>query len=492
MTRAMARGAVLGASAALAATLLLLGLRLLAGLPLPVETASDRFLPLVPVDLFLRLLGWFGGPIAAKELAYASSLVLQVLLGAAAGALLARVRRRRAGAALAVALALLWIGLLAVLWPALPASYTGRDAATALVLDAGALLLALTLMWALLTAGRSGRADRGRRTLLVAGAGVLLAAAGGAGAVTLFRRGAFGYDGLVLRGPVEPVTPNGSFYVVTKNLIDPAVDAGVWRLAVTGMVRRELRLSLDELVGTGEQRMEATLECISNGVGYGLLSNAVWAGVPLGRLLAGAVPLEGAAHVVLRGADGYTYGLPLASALRPSALVAHRMNGAALPDRHGFPARAIVPGRYGEASVKWLTDIVVTDHPVAGYYESQGWRSDFVRTMSRVDTPPAGAAVPLAAGTVTLGGVAFAGDRGISGVEVSAGGVSWEPARITYPGTPLTWALWSFDWTPPTTGDHELRVRATDGSGDVQDPERRGFAPSGASGYHARVIRVEP
>jgi DMSO/TMAO reductase YedYZ molybdopterin-dependent catalytic subunit len=486
----MARGAVMGAAAALAATLLLLALRLQAGVPLPVETISDRFLPLVPVDLFLQLLGWFGGPIAAKEMAYGSAPLLQVLLGAAVGALWAR-GGRGAATALAVALTLLWALLLVALWPALPTSYVGRDARTGLLLDAGALLLALALYAALLTAAAPARADRGRRTLLWAGAGVLLAAATGAGAVALFRRGTFGYDGTVLRGPVDPVTPNARFYVVTKNLVDPAVDAGGWHLAVTGLVRRELRWSLDELARAGSERMEATLECISNGVGYGLVSNALWTGLALRSLLAEAGPLPEAAHVVLRGADGYTYGLPLASALRPSALVAHRMNGAPLPDLHGFPARAVVPGRYGEASVKWLTEIVLVDRPVAGYYESQGWRSDVVRTMSRIDAPPAGTGIPLSAGPVTVSGVAFAGDRGISAVEVSTQAGSWEAAAIIYAASALTWALWSYRWTPPAAGRHVLRVRATDGRGDVQDPATRGFSPSGASGYHSREVIVD-
>jgi DMSO/TMAO reductase YedYZ molybdopterin-dependent catalytic subunit len=483
---------MLGAAAGLAATLLLTVLRIAAGIPLPVETVSDRFLPLVPVDRFLQLLGLVGGPIVAKEIAYASAFVLQVGLGVVAGALLA-LQRGRVTLALAAVLAVIWLAAVVVLWPALGSGYVGRPPALAALLDAVALLLALAVAGVVLAAGMPARRDArpGRRSFLLAAGGLVMAAAIGVGAVSLFRRGAFGYDGMVLRGPVAPVTPNDRFYVVTKNLIDPEVDPAAWRLTVGGLVRLPYELSLGDLAAVAHEHMEATLECISNGVGYGLLSNAVWTGIPMRDLLDRAGPRAEAGFVALRSSDGYTYGLPLEKASAASTLVAHQMNGRPLPGPHGFPARAVVPGRYGEASVKWLTEIEVRDRPLVGYYESQGWRSDFVHTTSRIDAPQNGQRVSLANGPVTVQGVAFAGDRGVSAVEVTDDGRNWMDAGITYAGSPLTWALWSLSWTPARPGSYALQVRARDGAGALQEARRQGFAPSGATGYHARQVTVD-
>ena len=93
---------------------------------------------------------------------------------------------------------------------------------------------------------------------------------------------------------------------------------------------------------------------------------------------------------------------------------------------------------------------------------------------------------------VTLKGVAFAGERGVSRVEVSTDdGRTWREARRDYPGTRLTWALWSYAWRPANPGEYKLAVRATDGTGAVQTAEERGVAPEGATGYHRVTARVE-
>jgi hypothetical protein len=94
---------------------------------------------------------------------------------------------------------------------------------------------------------------------------------------------------------------------------------------------------------------------------------------------------------------------------------------------------------------------------------------------------------------VPVGGVAFAGDRGISKVEVSFdGGASWAQAALGYQPNSMTWALWSLTWNPSLPGTYTLLVRATDGRGQTQTAARHGTAPSGASGYHRVVVDVRP
>ncbi len=155
---------------------------------------------------------------------------------------------------------------------------------------------------------------------------------------------------------VQGITPNEQFYCVTKNVIDPRVDVHLWRLEVNGLVRNG-RPRFDRLQGDSSGRQETTLMCISNGLDAGLMSNAVWKGVAMRDLLETASPLSGAAKVRLHGVDNYTDTIPLEKAMDPATLIAFEMNGARLPDRHGYPARVVVPGYFGEKNVKWLTRI---------------------------------------------------------------------------------------------------------------------------------------
>jgi len=234
--------------------------------------------------------------------------------------------------------------------------------------------------------------------------------------------------------------------------------------------------------------------CISNGLGAGLMSNAVWRGVPLRDLIHAAGPLPGAAKVRLHGVDNYTDTFPLTKALDPTTLVAFEMNGERLPDRHGFPARVVVPGYFGEKNVKWLTRIELTGPEAEGFYEKQGWGPDFkIPTRARFDQPNEWEWFSLAKRPdgIPLKGVAFAGDRGVSKVEVTVDdGKSWQEAKIDYPGTKLTWVLWSFPWKPADVGEYKLSVRATDGAGVRQRLEKERGQFSGTSGFHEITVYI--
>jgi DMSO/TMAO reductase YedYZ molybdopterin-dependent catalytic subunit len=234
--------------------------------------------------------------------------------------------------------------------------------------------------------------------------------------------------------------------------------------------------------------------CISNGLGAGLMSNAVWKGVPLRELLHAASPLPGATKVRLYGVDNYADTFPIEKALDPTTLVAYEMNGERLPDRHGLPARIVVPGYFGEKNVKWLTGIELAGPEAEGFYEKQGWGPNFViPTRSRIDQPDDFAWFSLTTipAGVPLKGIAFAGDRGVSRVEVSMdAGRTWEDAKIEYPGTKLTWVLWSFAWKPNDAGEHKLIVRATDGAGAVQREEKERGQFSGTTGFHQITVYV--
>jgi DMSO/TMAO reductase YedYZ molybdopterin-dependent catalytic subunit len=495
--RRMLTGALAGTTAGAAVVLFEVLLRSFAGVSTPAELGADRTLPLLSVNQFDQLLGLAGGPILAKELAFWGGFAGVVVAGAVAGAVWSRLRLRPGGGRIAVAVLVVMAGAIVVgLWPVLDSSYVGLapEPATAVTVAVVVLTVALAAgSLKVLATAAEAPSNPGRRQLLIGGAGLALLAVTGGLAERLFSAGAFGYDGMRLLphgGARAPITPVADFYAVTKNLVDPYVNPDLWRLEVTGDVAKPYQLTLQELRTLGSATQETTLECISNGVGYGLLSNGLWGGVPLATLLDRARPGASARNVLLEGADGYLYSLPLQQALSGTVFVAHSLNGQALTQRHGAPARAIVPGKYGEASAKWLTRITLSDTHQPGYYEQQGWQADYVHTTSVIDFPQNRQTVP-AGQPMTVRGVAFAGDRGVSKLELSPdGGLAWLPARLDYAASPLAWALWSVAWTPPRTGTTTLLVRAYDGAGNVQEEVRHGTVPAGATGFHQVEVRV--
>ena len=140
-------------------------------------------------------------------------------------------------------------------------------------------------------------------------------------------------------------------------------------------------------------------------------------------------------------------------------------------------------------NAKWITEIEVVDHIYLGYWQERGWSNDArIKTTSILYYPPANAQV---GGSLPIAGVAFAGDRGISKVEVSTdGGHAWNDAILKTPKSPYSWVLWAFEWTPTAKGDYTIVVRATDGKGELQDPTYRSPFPEGATGYNPVAVTV--
>jgi len=294
-----------------------------------------------------------------------------------------------------------------------------------------------------------------------------------------------------LRGVSPEITPIPNFYIVSKNFSDPVVDEQGWSLSVGGAVDKPMKLSLAELRALPSATEYVTLICISNNVGGDLISTGSFTGVRLRDLLAMASPRANGTWAAFKARDGYAESLPLSLINgAPEVLVAYDLDGAPLPNSHGFPARIVLPGHYGMKGPKWLDSIQLVDHESGGYWEMQGWdHNAVVKTTSRYDVPRDGDIVRL--GTVSLSGVAFAGTRGVSKVEYSTdGGKSWTTADFKAPLSPLTWVLWSAAWTPGAEGSYELQVRATDGAGAVQEARDTPSYPNGAAGHHTIRISV--
>lgn len=287
------------------------------------------------------------------------------------------------------------------------------------------------------------------------------------------------------------VTDNRVFYRVDINPIPPQLDFDKWMLNIHGKVNNVLVFDKGSLLQLPTVDQYATLECVSNTISPpgGLISNAKWTGVPLAMLLKQAGSQPNSKYLIFRCADGYTVGIPIERALEPGALLAYKMNDVLLPTEHGFPLRAIVPGIYGMMNAKWITEIEVTDQVYLGYWQERGWSNDArIKTTSIIYYPTPNAQVN---GTTPIAGVAFAGDRGISKVEVSVdGGNTWSAAVLRPPRSPYSWVLWAYEWKPTTTGTANIVVRATDGKGQLQDPTSIQPFPDGASGNSSAQVTV--
>ena len=254
---------------------------------------------------------------------------------------------------------------------------------------------------------------------------------------------------LAVDGITPLVVPNVDFYRIDTALLVPRPDINTWRLRVTGMVNRPIELTYDQLVAMPLVEQYVTIACVSNEVGGNLVGNALWRGVRLKELLQQAGVQPEATQIVGRAVDGFTVGFPTGYAIADDRepLVAVGMNGEPLPVDHGFPARLIVPGLFGYVSAtKWLTEIELTTwEGFDAYWVPLGWAKEGpILTQSRIDVPQSGAR--LDPGTVTIAGVAWAPDRGVTGVELQVDEGDWTPATISTPISDATWVQFVHPW----------------------------------------------
>jgi DMSO/TMAO reductase YedYZ molybdopterin-dependent catalytic subunit len=314
------------------------------------------------------------------------------------------------------------------------------------------------------------------------------------------------------------VTPTARFFR-RGHFPLPVLDSSAWRLAVGGLVHRPLNLSLAELTAMPAQTMTVTLECAGNGRarfqpptpgvqwGAGAVGTAEWTGARLADVLDRAGLDPDAREVIFSGADRgpvdgaagqirFERSLTVRDALESGALLAYAMNGRPLPVRHGHPLRLVVPGWYGVASVKWLTDIRLTAEPFDGYFqtshyvrESAGAREPvrLQKVRSVITRPGDGQVFPV--GTVIVRGVAWSGAAPVARVDVSVADGPWQKARLVGAAPPHGWQQWEFLATGVGPGEARIRSRAEDLAGNVQ-PERPEWNRLGYEANFVHEIRV--
>jgi DMSO/TMAO reductase YedYZ molybdopterin-dependent catalytic subunit len=300
------------------------------------------------------------------------------------------------------------------------------------------------------------------------------------------------------------VTPNEHFYI-RSHFAAPKIEGSSWRLDVGGLVERPFRLSLEELERLPAQVETVTLECAGNGRAFlepnvageqwamGAVSTAEWTGVRLAEILDRAGVQSEARGLVFKGGDGATAdpvgsagrfdrSLTLDEARESEVLLAYLMNGEPLSGHHGYPVRAVVPGWYGVASVKWLAEIEVIDRPFIGHFQTEryvfkGQRHGVLenepvrqqRVRGLITHPEAGDEVDNA--SVSVRGFAWSGVAPVARVEISVNGGACQRAVLSGRRSTHCWQAWEAAVRIDKPGLATIRARAADEAGREQ-PEQ--------------------
>ncbi len=285
------------------------------------------------------------------------------------------------------------------------------------------------------------------------------------------------------------LTPNDDFYRIDINTRPLSISEDDWQLEVTGLFERSVNLSLEELMAFPAVTQPITLSCISNRIGGDLIGTSNWTGLRLRDLMEEMGLQPEARSLVVEAKDGFHETVIMKDILDPRTLLVYGMNGETLPVDHGFPLRIYIPDRYGMKQPKWITRITAVDNQPEGYWVRRGWsleaKPQIVSVIDTVATDD-----PTEDGLIPIGGIAWAGERGINKVELQFNDDSWVEATLrTPPLSPLTWVQWRYDWDA-IPGSYDIRVRATDGMGQLQIEDVSPVRPDGATGYHSTSVRI--
>jgi DMSO/TMAO reductase YedYZ molybdopterin-dependent catalytic subunit len=330
-------------------------------------------------------------------------------------------------------------------------------------------------------------------TVIGAGAGLSLAAgkrrrASEQGSTTPSQRLPNADDPLIAApGTRAELTPVEDHYKVSLRVNPTEITPMSWSLPITGLVENPLNLTLDDLRNNYEpMERYITLSCISNPVGGDLIGTTLWTGVSLKRLLEDVKLKPEARCLYFECADGF-YETVSVNTINADEriMLTYDWDGKPLPADHGAPLRIYIPDRYGMKQPKWITSIEVTDEEIEGYWVRRRW--DPIAKMhatSVIDTVAVEDAFDQdGALLVSIGGIAHAGVRGVSKIEVRVDDGEWTQAQIRAPLSDTTWVIWRYAW-PFEQGPHTFYVRCYEGDGTIQTDRVSDTRPSGATGIH--------
>ena len=272
------------------------------------------------------------------------------------------------------------------------------------------------------------------------------------------------------------------------------IDGATWTLPITGLVDNPVTFTLDDLRTRYEARNEfVTLSCISNRVGGSLIGTTYWTGVSLQDILADVGPRSDARYLSITCGDGFyeTVDLDLINSDK-RIMLAYNWDGRPIPFDHGFPLRIWLPDRFGMKQPKWITGIEVIGDYEPGYWVGRGWSEEaLVKATSVLDTVAVDSVIEDGdRKLIPIGGIAYAGARGISKVEVRVDHEpDWRNAELRTPLSDVAWVIWRYDW-PFEEGRHDFQVRCVEADGTPQIEEEGPPRPHGATGLHTKSERL--
>jgi DMSO/TMAO reductase YedYZ molybdopterin-dependent catalytic subunit len=297
-----------------------------------------------------------------------------------------------------------------------------------------------------------------------------------------------------------PFTPKDEFFT-TQHYGHPEVDPAAFRLNVSGLVERPVSLSLDDLRRMGALDLVAGFECSGNRRPLqGLCGNGRWTGVPLRAVLDRAGVKPQAREFVFFGADHaeeevefrtqkfkvdqqFGRSMPREKAMSPDLFLAYALNGEPLTRHQGSPLRLMVPGWYGVANVKWLSQIHLQEDAYLGKFQARWYRTlqgqmvagemKWTETaVTHMQLKSFVARVTRDGGRYKVAGVVLNDGTPLKSVEVRVDDGAWQPAAID-PATKekYGWKLFSYQWSSATMGEHTLVSRVTDVNGKIQPTE---------------------
>ena len=295
--------------------------------------------------------------------------------------------------------------------------------------------------------------------------------------------------------PVVPVagtrpeyTPVKDHYKVFLQTEPTVIDGSTWMLPITGLVDNPLLLAPEDIRNNYEPVSQyVTLTCISGRVGTGLIGTTQWTGARLQDVLADAGLQENARFLLIESGDGFfeTVDLDLIAS-DDRIMFCYSWDGNTLPVDHGFPLRIWIPDLYGMKQPKWITSVEVIAEDIEGYWVERNWdKVARVKATSVIDTVAVEHIIEDGnQKLVPIGGIAYAGARGISKVEVRVDDGSWQETLLRAPLSETTWVIWRYEW-PFEAGDHTFEVRCVEADGAPQIEENKNARPDGSSGIHS-------
>jgi DMSO/TMAO reductase YedYZ molybdopterin-dependent catalytic subunit len=298
------------------------------------------------------------------------------------------------------------------------------------------------------------------------------------------------------------ITPADQFFFI-QHYNKPEIDGGAYRLKVTGLVGKPAELSLADLRSMPSTEVVNGYECSGNSARaqQGLSSNGRFTGVRLRDVLQRIGVDDKAREVVFLGADKgnedvvfrqntlkvqqqFARSITLENAMKPEPLLAYALNGQPLRRDHGFPVRVVMPGWYGVANVKWLSEIRLQENRFLGNYQARWYRTiravggtgeltdpetQFIETeVTKLNLKSVIARVRKTGSVHQVLGFVLNDGTPLRSVEVKVDDGPWQPATLNPANTQYSWKLFTYRWEGATPGEHTLVSRATDANGIVQ------------------------